>query len=101
MPCACQVYLTADAEEALEDLDASKIYIIGGIIDRNRHKLICSKKARQQNISMARLPLQEHFKLKGSAVLTIDQVFQLLLCYHVSFPPTSFMNFSTKSPAAI
>jgi Trm5-related predicted tRNA methylase len=33
------VYLTADAEETIQELDASKVYIIGGIVDRNRHKV--------------------------------------------------------------
>ncbi len=29
----------ADAEETISDLDESKIYIIGGIVDRNRFKV--------------------------------------------------------------
>lgn len=33
------VYLTADATEELSQLDSGKIYIIGGIVDRNRHKV--------------------------------------------------------------
>jgi hypothetical protein len=33
------VYPTADAEETIQELDASKVYIIEGIVDRNRHKV--------------------------------------------------------------
>lgn len=33
------VYLTADAEETIQELDAAKVYVIGGIVDRNRHKV--------------------------------------------------------------
>lgn len=30
------VYLTADAEETLRSFDPEKVYVIGGIVDRNR-----------------------------------------------------------------
>lgn len=42
------MYLTADANEELRHLDASKAYIIGGLVDRNRYKSICYDKAANQ-----------------------------------------------------
>ncbi len=42
------VYLTADSPNELSELDSSKLYIIGGIVDRNRHKNICFRKAESQ-----------------------------------------------------
>ena len=42
------VYLTADSPNELAELDKSKLYIIGGIVDRNRHKNICFRKAESQ-----------------------------------------------------
>jgi tRNA (guanine9-N1)-methyltransferase len=33
------VYLSADAEEELDTLKENEIYIIGGIVDKNRHKV--------------------------------------------------------------
>jgi tRNA (guanine9-N1)-methyltransferase len=32
------IYLSADAEEELETLQEDEVYIIGGLVDRNRHK---------------------------------------------------------------
>lgn len=37
------VYLSADSEEELTELDPNHVYIIGGLVDRNRHKV--SRKA--------------------------------------------------------
>ncbi len=42
------VYLTADAEEEMGELAPHDILIIGGLVDRNRHKSICFNRAQQQ-----------------------------------------------------
>lgn len=42
------VYLTADSPEELSELHPTRKYIIGGIVDRNRHKNICFRKAEAQ-----------------------------------------------------
>lgn len=33
------VYLSGDAEETLESVEDDKVYVIGGLVDRNRHKV--------------------------------------------------------------
>jgi tRNA (guanine9-N1)-methyltransferase len=34
------VYLTAEATDVLQDLDPKRVYIIGGIVDHNRLKVL-------------------------------------------------------------
>ena len=79
-----QVYLSADAEEVLAGLDSKKCYIIGGIVDRNRHKGLCEGKAKSQGIATAKLPISDHIRLTGSKVLTVNQVFAMLVEWGVS-----------------
>ena len=51
------VYLTADSPNLITELDASKAYIIGGIVDRNRYLRLTYDKAVKEGISHGRLPL--------------------------------------------
>ncbi|KAI0511680.1 hypothetical protein KFK09_012312 [Dendrobium nobile] len=73
------IYLTADAETTLEELDTNRIYIIGGLVDRNRWKGITMKKANEQGIQSAKLPIGNYIKLASSQVLTVNQVVEILL----------------------
>jgi len=75
------VYLTSDADHTLDHLDDSKIYVIGGIVDRNRLKGTTNRKAQELGISTARLPIDDHLKLVSSKVLTVNHVFEILLKY--------------------
>ncbi|KNA03962.1 hypothetical protein SOVF_204210 [Spinacia oleracea] len=75
------VYLTADAETVLDDLDPKKIYIIGGLVDRNRWKGLTMKKAEEQGIKAAKLPIGNYLKMSSSQVLTVNQVVEILLKY--------------------
>lgn len=72
------VYLSADAEETLDEIEPNYSYIIGGLIDRNRHKNIAAQRAKDLQIRSMKLPLSNHIKLKSSQVLTIVHVYDLL-----------------------
>lgn len=73
------VYLTADSDNELQELDPEAIYIIGGIVDRNRHKLLCYNKAVEQGIAHARLPIGDYMRLASSAVMTTNHVCDIML----------------------
>ncbi|KAM1009050.1 hypothetical protein FF1_005375 [Malus domestica] len=75
------VYLTADSENVVNELDASKIYIVGGLVDRNRWKGITMKKAEEQGIQTAKLPIGNYLNMSSSQVLTVNQVIEILLKY--------------------
>ncbi|THV08197.1 hypothetical protein K435DRAFT_771760 [Dendrothele bispora CBS 962.96] len=74
------VYLTADSEEEIEELESDEIYIIGGICDHNRYKNLTLKKANEQGIRTARLPIGKYVaSLPTRKVLTVNQVFEIML----------------------
>lgn len=74
------VYLTADSPNTITELDNSKVYIIGGLVDHNQHKGICYKKAQAQGISHGKFPIKEHVSIGDySTVLTVNHVVALML----------------------
>ena len=62
------VYLTADSETVLHEFDPSEVYIVGGLVDRNRWKGITMKKAEEQGIRTAKLPIGTYMKMSSSQV---------------------------------
>lgn len=74
------IYLTSDSETTLETLDDTKIYVIGGIVDRNRLKRVAMDRAEQLGVTTARLPLDAHLaQMESTPVLTCNHVFDILL----------------------
>jgi len=72
------VYLTAESETVLDVIEADKVYIIGGLVDRNRHKGITHERAQAAKVRTARLPIAEHMDLKSRHVLAVNHVFDIL-----------------------
>ena len=75
------VYLTADSPNTIETLDPSKIYIIGGIVDRNRYKNLTLNRATEHGVATAKLPIGNIIQLYSSPVLTVNHVMGMLIKY--------------------
>jgi tRNA (guanine9-N1)-methyltransferase len=74
-------YLTGDSDTVLETLHDDTIYIIGGIVDRNRLKHATLDRAQSLGMATAKLPLAEYCTIGTTKVLTCNHVFDILLKY--------------------
>ncbi|XP_051021749.1 tRNA methyltransferase 10 homolog A [Acomys russatus] len=73
------VYLTSDSPNVLKDLDESKAYVIGGLVDHNHHKGLTFKQASSYGIEHAQLPLADFVKMNSRKVLAVNHVFEIIL----------------------
>lgn len=72
------VYLTSDSPYTLERLEANTSYIIGGIVDRNREKGLCYKRALEHKVRHAKLPIGEFMRMQSRYVLTTNHVVEIM-----------------------
>lgn len=76
------VYLTSDASETLHELEDDKIYVVGGIVDRNRLKGTTLQRAEDLGVATAKLPLDDYLaRMPTTKVLTCNHVVDILLKY--------------------
>jgi tRNA (guanine9-N1)-methyltransferase len=104
------IYLSADSPNELTTLSENEIYIIGGIVDKNRHKVspgnamtvsltfqnLCQGKAEKLGIETARLPIGTFLAdMPTRKVLTVNHV-----RWHA--PSTSSLTFAgIRDPARV
>ena len=75
------VYLSADSPHELSRMEQGTVYVIGGLIDRNRHKGLTQARAEAAGIPTARLPIDAYVQLQASRMLTTLHVVQILLAW--------------------
>ncbi|KAI8323375.1 hypothetical protein GQ54DRAFT_113051 [Martensiomyces pterosporus] len=73
------VYLTADSPNVIEKLDPKKVYIVGGIVDKNRYPRLTLDKAEEQGIAHGQLPIGKYVQMSSRKVMTVNQIFEMLM----------------------
>ena len=79
------VFLSPDSQVSLPDEEAmvskrdDQIFIIGGLCDHNFHKNMTLTLANEKSVPTAKLPIDDHLKMSSSRVLSINQVFEIVL----------------------
>ncbi|KAI9758555.1 MAG: hypothetical protein M4579_003047 [Chaenotheca gracillima] len=73
------VYLTSDSPDTLTEISPYTTYVIGGIVDRNRHKGICYKRAMDRGFKTAKLPIGDFMKMSSRFVLATNHVVEIML----------------------
>ena len=73
------IYLTSESDYTLTELKPYSTYIIGGLVDKNREKGICYKRATQRGIKTARLPIGEFMDMQSRKVLATNHVNEIML----------------------
>ncbi|KAL9014272.1 MAG: hypothetical protein Q9173_001081 [Seirophora scorigena] len=73
------VYLTSDSPDTLTELKPYSTYIIGGIVDKNRHKGICYKRAMDRGMKTAKLPIGNYMEMTSRFVLATNHVVEIML----------------------
>ena len=73
------IYLTSDSPNTLKRLQPYGTYIIGGLVDRNRHKGVCYKRALDREMRTAKLPIGDYMQMTSRFVLATNHVAEIML----------------------
>lgn len=73
------IYLTSDSPDILTELKPYNTYIVGAIVDKNRHKNLCYKRAMDRGIKTAKLPISDYMDMASRFVLTTNQVVEIMV----------------------
>lgn len=73
------IYLSSDSPYTLTELKPYSTYIIGGLVDKNRYKGICYKRATEKGIKTAKLPIGDYIQMSARSVLATNHVVEIML----------------------
>ncbi|KAI9376282.1 guanine-1-methyltransferase-domain-containing protein [Aspergillus egyptiacus] len=73
------VYLSSDSPDTLTELKPYSTYIVGGLVDKNRHKGICHKRATEMGIKTAKLPIGDYIQMASRKVLATNHVVEIMV----------------------
>lgn len=72
------IYLSADSPHTLDKLEPNTSYVIGGLVDRNREKYLCQRRAEEKGIRTAKLPIGEYLQMSSRKVLATNHVVEIM-----------------------
>lgn len=75
------IYLSSDSDYTLTELKPYSTYIIGGLVDKNREKGICHKRAVAAGVKTAKLPISEFMDMTSRKVLATNHVNEIMIKY--------------------
>lgn len=73
------VYLSSESETALDELQPGVAYVVGGLVDHNRHKGLTHRQCTAAGVKTARLPIDEHLQCSQRKVLAVNHVVEILV----------------------
>ncbi|KGQ10645.1 tRNA (guanine(9)-N1)-methyltransferase [Beauveria bassiana D1-5] len=73
------VYLSSDSPYTLARLEPNTTYVVGGLVDKNREKGLCYRRARERGIRTARLPIGQFMVMRSRQVLATNHVVDIML----------------------
>ncbi|KND93318.1 tRNA (guanine(9)-N1)-methyltransferase [Tolypocladium ophioglossoides CBS 100239] len=73
------VYLTSESPYTLQRLEPHTSYVVGGLVDKNREKGLCYRRARARGIRTARLPIGRFMVMQSRQVLATNHVVEIML----------------------
>jgi len=73
------IYLSSESDTPLDTIDPTLVYVVGGLVDHNRHKGLTHRKAVEAGVRTARLPIDEHLDMSQRRVLAVNHVVDILV----------------------
>ncbi|CAI7577479.1 unnamed protein product [Penicillium glandicola] len=75
------IYLSSDSENTLTELKPYSTYIVGALVDKNRHKAVCYNQAVAKGIKTAKLPIGQYIQMAHRPVLATNHVIEIMLAW--------------------